>query len=114
MKTAVTDEVIKRLESFLKENKNKRLTEFSKQQMKKIDMCVSLIKEGQNVILSGNPGTGKNHIAIALGIKACLDGRKLLFTTVPLFITQLNKLKLSIILMTFQSKLAKYDLVILD
>ena len=54
---------------------------------------MKFIKDGQNVILSGNCGTGKTHIAIALGIKACLDGYKVLFTTVPLFITQLKELK---------------------
>ncbi|NQN83116.1 ATP-binding protein [Streptococcus suis] len=35
---------------------------------------LKFIDEGQNVILSGNPGTGKTHIAISLGIKACLEG----------------------------------------
>jgi DNA replication protein DnaC len=75
---------------------------------------LKFIKEGQNVILSGNPGTGKTHIAISLGIKACLEGYKVLFATVPLFITQLKELKSSRSLRTFQNKLAKYDLVILD
>ena len=49
--------------------------------------------DGQNIILSGNCVTGKTHIAIALGIKACLEGYKVLFTTVPLFIIQLKELK---------------------
>lgn len=75
---------------------------------------LNFIKEGQNVILSGNCGTGKTHIAIALGIKACLEGYKVLFTTVPLFITQLKELKSTKSLRCYQSKLSKYDLVILD
>ena len=75
---------------------------------------LKFIKDGQNVILSGNCGTGKTHIAIALGIKACLDGYKVLFTTVPLFITQLKELKSNKSLRAYQSKLSKYDLVILD
>lgn len=37
-KTAITDEVLDKLKAFLKENETKRLTGFSKQQMKKIDM----------------------------------------------------------------------------
>ncbi|MCB2295404.1 ATP-binding protein [Clostridium algoriphilum] len=43
---------------------------------KKINMLSSLdfIKTGQNVILAGNPGTGKTHISVGLGIKACLAG----------------------------------------
>lgn len=75
---------------------------------------LKFIKDGQNVILSGNCGTGKTHIAIALGIKACLEGYKVLFTTVPLFITQLKELKSTKSLRAYQNKLSKYDLVILD
>ena len=34
---------------------------------------LAFIKEGRNLVLYGNPGTGKTHIAIALGIKACRE-----------------------------------------
>lgn len=75
---------------------------------------LKFIENGQNVILSGNPGTGKTHISIGLGIKACLEGYKVFFTTVPLFITQLKELRSTKSLRGYQNKLAKYDLVILD
>ena len=83
---------------------------------KKIHILSKLdfIENGQNVILSGNSGTGKTHIAIGLGIKACLQGYKVLFATVPLFITQLKELRSAKSLRSFQHKLEKYDLVILD
>ena len=35
----------------------------------------------QNVILLGPPGTGKTHISIALGIRACLAGHRVAFRT---------------------------------
>jgi DNA replication protein DnaC len=35
----------------------------------------------ENVVLLGPPGTGKTHIAIALGIRACLAGQRVLFRT---------------------------------
>ena len=35
----------------------------------------------QNVILLGPPGTGKTHISIALGIRACLAGQRVIFNT---------------------------------
>ncbi|WP_246615394.1 ATP-binding protein, partial [Clostridium thailandense] len=57
---------------------------------------------------------GKTHISIGLGIKACLEGYKVFFTTVPLFITQLKELRSTKSLRGYQNKLAKYDLVILD
>ena len=52
VKTAVTDEVKERIKAFLKENENKRLTGFSKQQMKKIDIYEALKKEGFNISYS--------------------------------------------------------------
>ena len=33
------------------------------------------------MILLGPPGTGKTHIATALGIRACLAGQRVLFAT---------------------------------
>lgn len=51
-KTVITDEIIAKLKLFLKENENKRLTGFSKQQMKKIDMYEALKKEGFNISYS--------------------------------------------------------------
>ena len=43
---------------------------------------LDFIKQGRNVVLYGNPGTGKTHMAIALGIKACMNGMTVLFTSV--------------------------------
>ena len=35
----------------------------------------------ENVVLLGPPGTGKTHLSIALGIRACLAGHRVLFRT---------------------------------
>ena len=35
----------------------------------------------ENVVLLGPPGTGKSHLAIALGIRACLAGQRVCFRT---------------------------------
>lgn len=75
---------------------------------------LSFIENKQNVILTGNPGTGKTHVAIGLGIKACLEDYKVLFTSVPSFITYLKETRSQKILHQAQNKFEKYDLIILD
>lgn len=75
---------------------------------------LEFIKEGQNVILAGSPGTGKTHIAIGLGMEACLSGYKVFFATVPSFINQLKEHRSERTLRSFELKFEKYDLVILD
>lgn len=52
---------------------------------------LDFIKSGQNIVLAGNPGTGKTHIAVDLGVKTCLQGHKVLFTTVHRLLTQLRE-----------------------
>ena len=80
----------------------------------KILKSLDFIKNGQNVILAGSPGTGKTHLAIALGIKACMAGYRVLFTTIPLLINQLKESRSEKILRRLESNFEKYDLVIAD
>jgi len=75
---------------------------------------LEFIKQGQNIILAGNPGTGKTHIAISLGIKACQEDYKVLFTTVPRLITKLKESRSEKILRQTENRFEKYDLVICD
>jgi len=75
---------------------------------------LDFIKNGQNVIFSGPPGTSKSHIATVLGIKACLEGYRVFFTTVPLLINQLKEARGASVLRSFELRFEKYDLVIAD
>jgi len=75
---------------------------------------LNFIREGRNVIFTGNPGTGKTHTAIGLGIKACEEGFNVLFTTIPLLITELKESANANKLRAFERKFEKYDLVIAD
>lgn len=75
---------------------------------------LDFIKEGQNVILTGSPGTGKTHISIGLGMEACLAGYRVFFATVPSLINQLKECRSERILRSFELKFEKYDLVIID
>lgn len=83
---------------------------------KKINRLKTLefVGEGRNIIFAGSPGTGKTHIAIGLGIKACLEGYTVLFTTAPSLITELRESRSEKKLKTFENRFKKYDLVICD
>ena len=80
----------------------------------KVLKSLDFIEQGQNVIMAGSPGTGKTHLGIGLGIKACLAGYKVLFVTVPLLINQLKESRSQSILSRTEGKFEKYDLVIAD
>ncbi|MDY0143771.1 MAG: IS21-like element helper ATPase IstB [Bacteroidales bacterium] len=75
---------------------------------------LDFIKQGRNIIFAGNPGTGKTHIAIGLGIKACNENYKVLFTTVPRLITKIKECRSEQTLKQLENQFEKYDLVICD
>lgn len=80
----------------------------------KIFSTLDFINTGQNIILAGNPGTGKSHMAIGLGIKACNAGYKVLFTTIPLLVNELKECRSQKTLRAFEKNFEKYDLIIAD
>jgi len=75
---------------------------------------LDFVAGGQNVILSGNPGTGKTHIAIGLAIKACLEDYSVLFTSVPRLLTQIRESRSQKSQRLLESRFEKYDLVVCD
>jgi len=75
---------------------------------------LEFIKNGQNVILAGNPGTGKTHLSVGLGIKACMEDYRVFFTTVPRLITQIRESRSQKTLRTLEGRFEKFDLVICD
>lgn len=75
---------------------------------------LDFIGSGQNIVLAGNPGTGKTHLAIGLALKACLQGYKVHFTTVHRLLTQIRESHSQRTLKTLESKFEKWDLVVCD
>ncbi len=68
----------------------------------------------ENVLLVGPGGTGKTHLATALGIAACGQGRKVRFFRVTELITLLQEAKEERQLLRLRQQLAKPDLLIPD
>jgi len=72
------------------------------------------IKKRENIIMIGPPGRGKTHLSIALGMKACYAGFKVLFKNAAELSTQLVEAKDTYKLEKLQKTIAKADLLILD
>lgn len=85
----------------------------SPQFLKELSSC-QFIQNRQNVIMVGNPGRGKTHIAIALGIKACTQGYHVLFKNAASLSTELCEAMDNYHLGKLSRALARADLLILD
>jgi DNA replication protein DnaC len=83
---------------------------------KVINDCATcqFVSEKKNLIFIGNPGTGKTHLSIGIGIKALAKGYKVLFTSVSEMLQNLHFSKAD---NSFYQKLRYYllpELLILD
>ena len=68
----------------------------------------------ENILIVGPSGTGKSHLATALGMAACAQGRKVRFFRVTEIITLLVEAKEERQLLRLRQQLGKLDLLILD
>ena len=75
---------------------------------------LEFIENKEKVILMSNPGMGKTHYATALGIKACLENKSVLFISVPNLIIELKEAMSQNQITRYKRSFEKYDLVILD
>ena len=75
---------------------------------------LSFIENHENIILFGNPGVGKTHLATALGVKACMNNYNVLFVHVPNLIIELKEAMSRTQFYKYKRQFNKYDLVILD
>ena len=72
------------------------------------------IRQRQNVVMIGNPGRGKTHLSIALGLKACSQGFNVLFKNAATLSTELCEARDNYRLGKLERTLANADLLILD
>jgi DNA replication protein DnaC len=68
----------------------------------------------ENVVLLGPPGTGKTHLAIAIGIRACLAGQRVAFATATEWVARLGDAKRSGNLEAELRRLGFVPLVVVD
>ncbi len=80
--------------------------------MKRLSTC-EFIEKKQNVIFLGRSGTGKTHLATALGIEACRKGYKTRFVTGCGIVNDLVEARDDKCLKRILNRYARYDLLIL-
>lgn len=101
--------VIKTLDSF----DFRAIPSLNKQKVLKLAGC-EYIKKLENIILVGNSGVGKTHIATALGYEACRKGLKVKFFTAAGLINELLAAQQDYRLNRLEKQYSAFHLVIID
>ncbi len=68
----------------------------------------------ENILLLGNSGTGKTHIALALGMAACQRGHRVRFITAATLVGELIEARDEKRLLRFQKQIAAYEPLIVN
>lgn len=100
---------LKRLEEF----DFRHQTTITKRQVNQL-LDFRFIEERSNLVFIGPPGVGKTHLAIALGLKACEAGYKVLFTNALDLAETLEVAELKGELKKKITSLIKFDLLVID
>lgn len=75
---------------------------------------VTFVRKKQNLVLYGPVGVGKTHMAIAAGVKACMEGMRVQFYTVTELVLKLAEARKNGTLERLRTTLNNLDLLILD
>jgi DNA replication protein DnaC len=87
--------------------------QLSKPKILELARCEWIDKHA-NVCLIGSPGTGKTHLATALGLAACRAGKRVRFFTAATLVTRLEEAQKQYQLERLRTQLDKVDLLIVD
>lgn len=68
----------------------------------------------ENILLLGNPGLGKTHLALGLALAACRQTKRVRFYKAAALINDLQLAQRKLTLSGFTAKFAKLDLLVLD
>ena len=72
------------------------------------------VKRKENLILYGPVGTGKTHLATAIGVEACMNGRKVKFYRTAALVNELIDAQSNGMLKKFLKPIEQADLLICD
>jgi len=72
------------------------------------------LEQHENILFLGNPGTGKTHLATALGHAACAQGKRVRFFSVIDLVNQLLEAREERQLQRLRKRLDDYHVVVLD
>jgi DNA replication protein DnaC len=72
------------------------------------------VEQRFNCCLLGGSGTGKTHVATAIGLALCRSGKRVRFTTAAALVTQLEEAQHQHRLDRLQAQLDRIDLLIVD
>jgi DNA replication protein DnaC len=75
---------------------------------------LDFVSARENVVFLGPPGTGKTHLAIGLGIRACQAGHRVAFATAAQWVNRLADAHASGRLEAELVRLARYPLLVVD
>ncbi len=75
---------------------------------------LDFLQAKENVVLLGPPGTGKSHLAIALSIRACLQGQRVLFATATEWVARLGDAQRQGRLADELGRLERIPLIVVD
>jgi DNA replication protein DnaC len=85
----------------------------NKQQVLELARC-EYIKRYENILIVGNSGTGKTHLAIALGMLACCEGFRVRFYTAAGLVTALMEARDERVLGRLKKQFSGQHLVVVD
>lgn len=72
------------------------------------------ISQAEPILMIGNPGLGKSHVATGLALAACRQGKRVRFYNVATLVNDLLSAQQELKLSRFMAGICKHDLLVLD
>jgi DNA replication protein DnaC len=114
----------KRVERRLKESGLPREKSFDTFDLSRLDrkltQSVGVLREGsfvdrrENVLVFGQPGTGKTHLLVAVARDLVMADRRVLFAPCSTLVQELLRVKAELRLDKYLKKISRYDVLVID